>query len=257
MDTTFLIQFLALLLFAGCLAYAWRAEGPRAAQQWFLIGYIFAVLIINLLVVIQQIAYNANMIVFGAAPSLTVMLFPAVFYIAYWIAKRYADPTDLRAMGYLMFAITPWLLLPIDALAVTQGWWSFPSDSLSFLNGIPFYIPFAWGISGAAFYVMMGRIRKIKFRGNGQFFAMIIAAPLLAAIGLILIALIQVIVSTLAGFGGIVAMYAVLAVLLLLLPVAVTFNVPQNLRAVKNRLNKDHSATKAQSVPTDTRRKKK
>lgn len=232
MDTTFLIQVGALLLFAGCLAHAWRAEGPRAAQQWFLIGYIYSLLIINLLVVIVQIAYDTGMIVFGAAPSLTVMLFPAVFYVAYVIAKRYAEPTDLRAMGYLMFATVPWLLLPIDAIAVTQGWWWFPSvsessGSMSFLNGIPFYIPFAWGISGAAFYVMMGRIRKIWFRGNGQFFAMIIAAPLLAAIDLLLIALIQVIVSTLAGFGGYAVMYGLLVILLALLPVAVTFNVPR------------------------------
>lgn len=227
MDTTFIIQFMAVLSFALCLLYAWRAEGPRPAQQWFLIGYLFAVLIASLLVVIQQIAYNANMVVFGAAPSLTVMLFPALFYVAYLLAKRCVDPANLRAMGYLMFLLTPWLFLPLDALAISQRWWSFPSGSLAFLNGIPFYIPFAWGVTGAAFYLMIGRIRLIRFRGNGQFFAMIIATPLLAAINLLLIALVQVLVDTLAVFGGVASLYAALAILFLLLPLALLLNIPK------------------------------
>lgn len=227
MDFVWLIQSAAVFSFAVCLLYAWRTEGPRPAQQWFLIGYLFAVLIASLLVVIQQIAYNANMVVFGAAPSLTVMLFPALFYVAYLLAKRYVDPTNLRGMAYLMFLLTPWLFLPLDALAISQHWWSFPSESYSFLNGIPFYIPFAWGVTGAAFYLMIGRIRLIRFRGNGQFFAMIIATPLLAAINLLLIALVQVIVDTLAVFGGMATLYAALAVLFLLLPLALVLKVPK------------------------------
>jgi hypothetical protein len=227
MDTTFFIQFAAVALFAVCLFYAWRAEGPRLAQQWFLIGYLFAVLIASLLVVIQQLAFNANMVVFGAAPSLTVMLFPALFYAAYALAGRYVEVTNLRAMGYLMFVLTPWLFLPLDALAISQRWWWFPSESFAFLNGIPFYIPFAWGVTGAAFFLMMGRIRQIRFRGNGQFFAMIIATPLLAALQVLLIAMVQVIIDTLAVFGGTVTLYVALALLFLLLPLALFFNVPK------------------------------
>lgn len=226
MDTTFFIQFFGLALFVGCIAYAWRVEGPRAAQQWFLIGYIFAVLLINLLVVANlQLEYNSNMVVFGAAPSLTVMLFPAVFYIAYTIARRYVDPTNLRALGYMMFVTVPWLMLPIDAIGIAQLWWHYPASE-GLVVGIPLYIPFAWGVSGAAFAMMIGRIRRIRFRGNGQFFAMIIAAPLVASAVFLLIALVQVIASLLAGLG-MVAGYGALGLLLALLPVAVTLNVPR------------------------------
>lgn len=227
MDTTFFIQILAVALFAAGFVHSWRTEGQRAAQQWFFIGFLFAVLMASLLVVTQQIRYDPNMIVFGAAPSLTVMLFPAVFYLAYVIAKRFVEPTNLRALGYLVFLITPWLMLPLDAVAINAGWWSFPSESHSFLNGIPFYLPPAWGISGAAFVVMIGRIRKIRLRGNGQFFAMIIAVPLLAGLTILLIALVQVIVDTVATFAGVAFLYVVLAVLFLSLPLALFLNIPR------------------------------
>jgi len=227
MDSTLFIQFVAVVLFGACLAHSWRTEGQRAAIQWFFIGYIFALLLISLLVVIGQMAFAPDMIVFGAAPSVTVMLFPAVFYIAYLVAKRYVEPTDLRAMGYLVFLTTPWLMLILDALALGSGWWSYPSESLSFLDGIPFYLPFAWGVAGAGFFLMVGRIRKIRFRGNGQFFALIIATPLLAGLTILLIALIQVLVDTIATIAGLAVMYALLTILFLGLPMAIFFNIPR------------------------------
>ena len=176
-----------------------------------------------------------DMFVFGAAPSLTVMLFPAMFYIAYLIAGRYADPTNLRAMGYLVFMITPWLLLPIDALAVTQGWWSFPTvvafpNKFAFRNKFAFVFewdsvlyPVRVGHFRCDIFLMMGRVRKIRFRGNGQFFAMIIAMPLLAGVQPILIALIQVIVRYDCGIRRTVAIGCTAGGFLLLLPLAMIF----------------------------------
>ena len=87
MDSVFLVQVVAVALFAVTFIHSWRTEGQRAATQWFLIGYLFALVFVSLLVVIQQIAYNADMLIFGAVPSLTIMLLPAVFYIAYAIAR--------------------------------------------------------------------------------------------------------------------------------------------------------------------------
>lgn len=227
MDSLFLIQALAVLAFGVCLAHSWRTEGQRAAVQWFFIGYVYALLLISLLVVIGQIAYSPEFLTFGAAPSLVVMLFPAVYYVAYTFAKRFAEPTDLRAMGYLVFLITPWLMLPLDALGTSVGWWSFPTESQSFLGGIPVYIPFAWGMTSAGFYLMVGRIRKIRLRGNGQFFALIIATPLAAALGILLIALIQLIVNSVLNFGGLTLEYVMLAVLYLALPAALWLNIPR------------------------------
>lgn len=231
MDTLFVIQVIAVVLFAACFFYAWRSEGQRYAQQWFLIGYIFAILIISLLVIVGQergqIAYHPDLIVLGAAPSLLVMIYPALFYISYILAKRMVDATNLRLMAYLIFIITPWLMLPLDLFALNSGWWSFPSESFSFLGGVPFYIPFAWGITAASFFVMVGRIRKIRLRGNGQFYAMILATPLLVGVDFIFIALIQVSINTLAVIGGEFLRYAALAILFLLLPLALFLNIPR------------------------------
>ncbi|MBI4672208.1 MAG: hypothetical protein HY741_11160 [Chloroflexi bacterium] len=227
-DTTFLAQFLAVALFAACLLHSWNTEGRRAAQQWFLVGYMFALLLVNLLVVIEQITYNPALLVIGAAPSLLVMFFPALWYLGYTIAKFFADENDLRAMMYWMFLLTPALMLPLDAVALQLGWWAFPSESYNFLNGVPFYAPIAWGAIAAMFMYMMGRIRKIRFRGNGQFFAMVIAAPLLDALALVVIAIIQIVVNTLAVLGGVGLLYGALAVLYIALPLALAFRWQRN-----------------------------
>jgi hypothetical protein len=226
-DTTFLAQFLAVVLFAACLWHSWNTDGRRSTWQWFIIGYIFAILFINLLVVIQQIAYNAAFPVIGAAPSLLVLFLPSTWYLAYTIAKWFVDENDLRGMTYLMFLLTPALMLPLDAVGVQLSWWFFPTESFDFLNGVPFYIPFAWGVVGASFYFMIGRIRKIRFRGNGQFFAMMIAAPLLAGLVLFFIALVQIIVDTLVALVGTQSLYLLLALLFVALPLALAFNIPR------------------------------
>lgn len=229
---SFVVQFLALVLFAACVFYSWNVEGRRMAQQWFLIGYIFALLLISLLVVISQIAYDPAMPVIGAAPSVTIMLFPAVWFLAYRIAGALVDPNNLRAMGYLVFLLTAALLLPIDATAVALGWWSFPSESYSFLDGVPFYLPLAWGVTGAAFYLLVGRVRRIRFRGSGQLFALVIGAPFLVGVTLILIALVQVVVAQVGGLGGAPALYALLGLVFGLLPLGLLWNRPRAPRRV-------------------------
>lgn len=226
MDTIFLIQLAAVIAFAVCFIHSWRTEGPRSAQQWFLVGYLFALLFLSLFIVIRQIAFNADMVVFGAAPSLTVMLYPAAFYLAYAVAKRFVEPTNLRAMAYLVFLLTPWFLVPLDVIALSQHWWSFPTESVAMPDLLPFYIPFAWGVLGAAFFLLVGRIREIRFRGNGQLFAMIIGTPLLAAVMLLLVAVVQVIVNQLGAVGGDTLLYVLLALYVLLLPLALVFNIP-------------------------------
>jgi hypothetical protein len=225
-DTTLAAEFLAVVLFAACLFHSWNTEGRRYAQQWFFIGYIFSLLLVSLLVVIQQLAFNEMFLTIGAAPSLVVMFYPAILYLAYALAKLFADETDLRAMMYLMFLLTPALLLPLDATGVQMRWWAYPSESFDFLNGVPFYLPFAWGVMGAAFMYMMGRIRKIRFRGSGQLFAMMIAAPLLDGLMIVLIAVVQVVVNALAVVGGTGLLYGALGVLFIALPPALALNVP-------------------------------
>ena len=74
---------------------------------------------------------------------------------------------------------------------------------------------------------MMGRIRKIRFRGNGQFFAMILAAPLLACLDWLLVGLIQFVFYFFSTIGGVTLEYIALALLYLLLPLALFLNLPR------------------------------
>ncbi len=219
-DTTLVAQFLAVAVFGACVFYAWNADGRRNTQQWFFISYIFFLLLISLLVVMQQIVYNPGFLVFGAAPSLLVMLYPAFMYLAFCLAKMLVAETDVRGMSVWMFLLMPALMLPLDVTGIQLQWWAFPSDSYAFLNGVPFYLPFAWGITAGTFMYMMGRIRKIRFRGSGQLFAMMIAAPLLDGILILLIALAQVVVDWLYALGGANALYMVLSVVFVGLPIA-------------------------------------
>ena len=226
-DTTLVAQFLAVALFGATFYHSWTTEGRRNAQQWFFIGYIFFLLLSSLLVVIQQISFYPGFLTLGAAPSVWVMIYPALFYLAYVLAKFLADENDLRGMSYLMFLLTPALLLPVDATGVQMGWWTYPTDSSVFGNGIPFYVPFAWGVIGAAFMYMFGRIRKIRFRGSGQLFALMLAAPLLDGLSIAFIALVQVLVDTLAAFFGTGVLYGLLIVLFVVLPLALVVRLPR------------------------------
>ncbi len=227
MNDPTLIQVIALVLFAACLIHSWNTEGRRAAQQWFLTGYLFALLLINLLVVTGQIAYNSLMLVVGAAPSVGIMLYPAIFYLAYVIARTMVAETNLPAMAYVIFLLTPALMLPLDVTALSMGWWTFPSESYDFLNRVPFYLPFAWGIIAASFFWMVGRIRRIRFRGSGQLFAMIIATPVLAAVVILLVAVVQVLVDGIVAVGGELAPFGLLALLYIILPLALSLNLPR------------------------------
>lgn len=226
-DTTLVAQFLALVLFAACFYHSWNTEERRKSQQWFLIGYIFFLLLASLLVVTQQITFYSGFLTLGAAPSVWVMIYPALFYLAYTIAGFLADKDDLRAMCYLMFLLVPALVLPVDATGVQMGWWTYPSDSPEFLNGVPFYLPFAWGVVGAAFMYMMGRIRKIRFRGSGQLFALMLAAPLLDGLSILFIGIIQVAVDAINTLGGTPWLYGMLVVLFVVLPLALAFRIPR------------------------------
>ncbi len=221
-DTTLVAQFLAVALFGACFYHSWNVEGRRRAQQWFFIGYVFFLLLASLLVVIGQWSFYAGFLTLGAAPSVWVMIYPALFYLAYTIAKFFVNEENLRGMCYLMFLLVPALLLPVDATGLQMGWWTYPSESITFLNGVPFYLPLAWGIVGAAVMYMFGRIRKIRFRGSGQLFALMLAAPLLDGLSILLIALAQVTVDTLAAFLGEPVLYGLLIVLFAVLPLALT-----------------------------------
>jgi hypothetical protein len=223
---TSVIQIAAVALFAICLYHAWQFEGRKYAQQWFVTGYLFALIRENLLVSFNALTYSDQMLRLGSAPTLTTLLLPALFYIAYLLARRLVDTSDLRPIAYLMFLLAPALTLPIDATALQFGWWTFPSESLSFLNGIPYYVPFAWGASAALFYAFIWRVRKIRLRGSGQLFALITLSPLIAGINLLLIGMVQAIVFVFALAPQGVLLDGALVLVLIILPLAWLVRIP-------------------------------
>jgi hypothetical protein len=221
------IQFLAIGLFATCLYHSWKAEGRKHAQQWFAVGYLFALLRELLLVQLRVISYSDRMLQFGGAPTLTSLLMPALFYLAYAVAGRLhpANPEPLTL--YLMFLLTPVLALPVDATASSFDWWSFPSPSHLFLNGIPYFVPLAWGSSGALFYGFVRFVRRIPLRGNGQLFALILGAPLIAGLSVLLVLLAQFVVALLGSVQSDLMVNILLGALLLALPAAYLVGVPR------------------------------
>ncbi len=216
-----IIQMLAALAFLACAYHASQVEGQRRAQQWFLIGYLFAIMREILLIQFGVIAYSDQMLQFGSAPSVTTMLIPALFYISYSVAQKLEASDSPRAMMLLMFALTPALALPLDVTALHFQWWNFPSESRAFLNGVPYFVPLSWGLTAALFYWFMQRIRRIRLRGAGQFFAMLLATPLLAVVNVPLIALAQIFVGALALAPEDLLLNALLAILFIALPLSI------------------------------------
>lgn len=214
------IQLLAVLLFAACIYHSWHTEGRRQAQQWFGVGYLFALLYQVLLVQLGVISYSDQMLQFGSAPTLTSLFLPAVFYVAYLIAHRINPADQARPMIVLIFLLTPALTLPVDATALGFDWWSFPSQSRSFLVGVPYFVPLSWGLVGALFYAFVRFVRRIRFRGNGQLYALILATPLVAGLGLLLVLFSQVTVALLALVPDDLLLKGLMAVVLIALPIA-------------------------------------
>ncbi len=221
------IQFLAVGLFAVCLYHSWRTEGRKYAQQWFVGGYLFALLRELVLVQARLISYSDRMVQFGSAPTLTSLLIPSLFYIAYVVAQRFNPANQARPMLYLIFLLTPALALPLDSTALRFDWWSFPSGSPQFLNGIPYFMPLAWGLSGALFYAFVRFVRGIRFRGSGQLFALILGTPFLAGVSVVLILVAQLVVALLGLIQNDLLLDVLMGALLLAVPIALLFGIPQ------------------------------
>ncbi len=215
---TWVVQFLGLALFGMCLYHSWQTEGRRSAQQWFAAGYYFAILTQTLLVQLGAISYSNEMLMFGSVPALTVLIIPSLFYLAYAFSRFLSPLAGPRMLWLTIFLLTPALALPLDATALALDWWSFPSESRAFLNGVPYYLPLGWGVTGALFFAFIHFVRQIRLRGSGQLFALILGTPLVAGIDIALIALVQVVVGLLAFVPGNLLLDAVLVLLLGLMP---------------------------------------
>jgi hypothetical protein len=220
------IQLLALALFAACLYHCWQSEGRRFAQQWFAVGYLFALLYQVVLVQFRVVSYSDRMLQFGSAPTLTSLLLPALFYISYVLAGRMNPGNQFRRNLLLIFLLTSALSLPIDATALAFDWWSFPSQSRAFLDGIPYFVPLSWGFTGALYFAFFYFVRRIRLRGNGQLYAFVLGAPLITGVALLLVMVAQVTVAILGFIQGDLLLNILLGILLLALPIGMALRWP-------------------------------
>jgi hypothetical protein len=161
------------------------------------------------------------------------LLLPSLFYVAYIVARGMEPGDQARPMLYWIFLITPALALPIDATALVFDWWSFPSQSRTFLVGIPYFMPLGWGFTGALFYGFIRFVRRIHFRGSGQLFALILGTPLVAGLSFLLVTLAQFVVVALGLAGGDSLLIALMGVMFLALPLSALVNLPQ--RRIRGR----------------------
>jgi hypothetical protein len=221
------IQLLAVALFAVCLYHSWKNEGKKHAQQWFAVGYLFALFYQVVLVQFGVISYSDRILQFGGAPTLISLLLPALFYISYVVAARMNPANRTGPMLLLIFLLTPALVLPIDATALAFDWWSFPSQSRSFLNGIPYYVPLSWGFIGVLYYAFFRFVRRIRFRGSGQLFALVLGTPLMTGVGLLFVVVAQVIVALLGLVQSDLLLNILLGMLFLVFPIALMFSLPR------------------------------
>ncbi len=180
-----LIEFAAVILFLGCLWHATRYQGVGFAQQWFISGYLFGILReVVVQVAFPMYTFAPGMLRLGAAPALVVLMWAALFYLAYWFARRFAAFSDLARMGILVFAIAASLILPIEATAAQLGWWVYEDPAAVVYGGVPLTAPLVWGGAAVLFYVFFARIRASRLPERGRVYAMISLSPIIVALHL-------------------------------------------------------------------------
>jgi hypothetical protein len=191
-----IIEITSLLLFIGCFIHSARYCGREFAQQWFLAGYLSAILRET----IMQVAFGvylfaAEILRIGAAPALLTLLSPSLFYIAVNFSSRFVTTIDLRKMLGLIFVICSSLALPIEATAAQTGWWVYQTSARLVFGGVPLFAPLIWGGEAAIFYATFVRVRATSLPDRGKLYAMITLSPVIAAAQLIYVLLLGLLIG--------------------------------------------------------------
>src|SRR5574341_383432 len=87
---TFIVEFMSVILSIGCVWHSARYHGRAFAQQWFIAGYLFAIIRETVAqVVFEMQSYAPSILRIGAAPALISLLWPSLFYVAYHFARQF------------------------------------------------------------------------------------------------------------------------------------------------------------------------
>ena len=179
---TYIVEFLSLALFVGCVWHAARYESRAFAQQWFVGAYLYFFIRETIMQIwVQTYIYAPSIWRLGAAPLTLGLLWGSVFYLAYQFARRFATAQNSAPFAALIFAIAASIALPIEATAAQLHWWLNQEPTRTVFGGVPIVAPFVWGGAAAIFYAVFARVRASRLPDRGKLYAMVTLAPAIAA----------------------------------------------------------------------------
>jgi hypothetical protein len=178
---TFIVEFLSLALFIGCMWHAARYESRAFAQQWFVGAYLYFFIRETIMQVwVQTYIYAPAIVRVGAAPLLLGLLWGSVFYLAYQFARRFVAVRNLM-LAALMFAIAASIALPIEATAAQLHWWLNQEPTRTVFGGVPIIAPLVWGGAAVIFYAVFAKVHASRLPDRGKLYAMVTLSPAIAA----------------------------------------------------------------------------
>lgn len=192
---TNIIEFIALVLFAGSVWHALRFQDGLFAQQWFTAGYL-AILVRETInqVVLQTYSFSPTILTLGVMPVLLALLWPSVFYLAFQFARRCVSADKPLLIAGLMFLIAASFALPIEATAAQLQWWLYASPTHPIFGGVPLAAPLIWGGMAAVFYAFFWRARQFRLPERGKLYALITLSPVIAVADVLITVLFNAVV---------------------------------------------------------------
>lgn len=179
---TFIVEFMSVVLSIGCVWHSTRYHGRAFAQQWFIAGYLFAIIRETVSqVVFGMQSYAPSILRIGAVPALVSLLWPSLFYTAYHFARRFTASQNYAPVAALMFLIALSLALPIEASAAQSRWWLYENPAHVAFGGVSFVAPWLWGGAASIFYAAFFKVRAARLPDRGRLYALITLSPVIAA----------------------------------------------------------------------------
>ena len=183
---TYIVEFLSLVLFVGCMWHAARYSSRAFAQQWFVSAYLYYFIRETIMQIwVQTYIYAPSILRLGAAPLTIGLLWGSVFYLAYQFARRFISTQNFAPLAVLIFLIAASIALPIEATAAQLHWWLNQEPTRTVFGGVPIVAPLEWGGAAVIFYAVFSRVRSSHLPEQGKLYAMVTLSPAIAAANLL------------------------------------------------------------------------
>ncbi len=181
-----IIEISSVILFVGCVWHATRFEGRAFAEQWFIAGYLFALIREDIMqVAFPNYFYTPSILRLGAAPALISLLYGSLFYLSYVFSRRLAPATAHAPFAALVFVSTACFALPIEATAAAVHWWLYEMPGPVIFGEMPVVAPLLWAGAAVLFYLVFQRLSTTRLPERGRLYAMITFAPIMAIVHVI------------------------------------------------------------------------